>query len=68
MQPINFNVTFGNFSLALFIAVQPSSIRGSDLNLFLRVEAFILHLELFQIENKACLPVCHISVSCRFPF
>lgn len=68
MKPINFYVIFGNFSLALFIAVQLSSIRGSDINLLPRVEAFILHLELFQMENKSCSPVCHITASCRFPF
>lgn len=67
MKPINFYVIFGNFSLALFIAVQPSSIRGSYINLLPRVEAFILHLELFQMENKSCSPVCHITASCRFP-
>lgn len=68
MKPINFYVTFGNFSLALFIAVQPSSIRGSDINLFPRAVALILLLELFQMENSACSPVCHITASWRFLF
>ena len=51
MKPIKLYVTLGNFSLALFLAVWPSSIWGSEIYLFLTVKAFILNLQLFQMEN-----------------